>query len=225
MLIDYSLRITNRDLSDDFVKLITKFQLKYLKDMSYIMSKEGSWSDNSWTTYVHDPTEEFTHPHLHFYIRDLSRVCYTRMRTWISNNIGKGNAYFACKQLVSKEEYPMEYLAYILKSDPNPYVQNIPEEVIHQAIMYDLDIKLQKKKKNIPLWRECLDQLEEENLEVYTYKDLLNKVYELVMSKIQSNKVLIRQNQVISTIKTIMFHISPKYQTHFKTEVLQNIHF
>lgn len=219
---DYSLRITNRDLSPDFSSKIITFQEKYLKDISYIMSKEGSWSSVGCSTYLINPTEDFVFPHLHFYLKDISSPLYTRVRTWISNNIGKGNSYFAFKQLVNdeNENFPIEYLAYILKTDVSPFIQNISQEIIDKAIVYDNNIKSQKRKKNIPLWKECVEELTQEGIGHYRLQDLKPKVLNLVMFKIETNQSLIRKHHIISTVQTILYHISPEYQKQFRESII-----
>ena len=144
-------------------------------------------------------------PHVHIYM--ATQTIDTTLRPHF-RHLGAGNGFYSIKKL--NEQYPIQYLAYILKEDLTYVQSGIPPEIIEEARLHDEKVKQDLKNKK----KERKTQLEK----VEEYAQSLNKdlpYFELstwLLCTIQYYKtsgILFREFQVISISQTLFLKYNP----------------
>lgn len=171
------------------------------------------------TTYVRalEVGSEATNPHYHYYISMTSSA--VSVRQYIRANIGKGNGVYSLKKL--DEEFPPEYLAYLVKEDKETIWYKMPEGLKEKAIAYDLKVKedLSKKGKK-PAWKKAEEYVKERFGNVPFNE---SQIVEAVIDYYLENDMMIRKFLIIDIVQTILVSNNPKYKQNFIQNITQNI--
>jgi len=156
--------------------------------------------------------------HYHWFIR--TDVQNATLRARIRKHGLKGNGSYSLKKL--EEDYPIEYIAYVLKEGDYVSVKGITEELLSQAKEYDQkvknDIKATKeaKKKTIDKLKDYIKEtMSQEEYEASLFTDsyptrsrVTHVTYKLIMSHVIqfhiSNGLLIRRSMVTTYTDTLM---------------------
>lgn len=201
MIKPYKLRIDTQDLD-----VLEKIQNKYFE--SYLRGMES--------VEQYDDKED-TNPHVHYYIHMFEEKT-NPLRQYIRKYIGKGNGIYSLKEL--DEEYPVEYLAYVLK-DGEIKSENISQEVLDKAKEYDISVKASikdKKAKSIPIWQRIIDEYEYESKSQAPTKEQV--LYDVIKWH-KDNFKLIREFQIVSYVQTILVNIDKDYEHRFRNRLLE----
>ena len=152
-------------------------------------------------------------PHVQSYIETELKQPALRVR--IRNVMGKGNRAYSLKEM---ERYPIEYLSYIMKEDPNPVWRNIPDEVVSEANEYQEEYKKsRKKKKEIKVLDVLLAQCQEEKA------CTVSSIYDVVVDYHLNNSLLINDFRLKSYIQTLMFKLNPIYRGNHKRLIVYDL--
>lgn len=93
-------------------------------------------------------------PHYHLFLKTHMKM--PAMRATLRKHNLRGNASYSLKKI--DEEWPVEYLAYMMKEGDFTYT-NIPEDIVEQFTEYDKKVKQQiadKKKRKQPVWKAIM---------------------------------------------------------------------
>jgi len=83
------------------------------------------------------PKDNIDNHHCHLFLTATVKIA--TLRTHVKNVFGKGNRFHSIKS--SKEIFPIEALAYIVKDNRNGFHTNYSPEIQQQILDYDLKIK------------------------------------------------------------------------------------
>lgn len=183
----YKLRI-DTDARDSVCRLLDKYCSEW------IIGFEEQGNDN---------------PHCHVYLKLLCKQATFRNR--IRQDFGKGNGSYSLKEL--KEEYPLEYLAYVVKERDYKYSSNFPNDVISKSLTYDDKVKREKKEKKkdrLPVWKKIM--LECKDLEYD--RDAYRKIAERVVEYHLTNEILVRRFALKSYTDTIYLQMFPRFSSY-----------
>lgn len=141
------------------------------------------------------------------------------LRQFIQNNIGKGNGFYSLKRL--DEEYPIEYLSYLLKEDNQAVWCNIPDEIKentkHYASTIRETIKTVRKEGKISQIRKYIIQ---------KYIGLPKNKQQLVEEIVQyhlDNRLIINYNQILNYTVSLLVEEDPGYKKQFIQKLLEKI--
>lgn len=179
----YKLRIDTSD-RDVVVQLCRKYFTEW------IVSFEG-FPDN---------------PHCHLYLHMLCKQAAVRKA--IRTKIGSGNGSYSMKEL--DEEYPLEYLAYLVKEKDYLLSDNFPQDKLDEALAYDKKVKeemKEKKKNRLPVWKKIMEQC----IDIQYDKDAYRKIAERVVDYHQENQTLVRRFALKSYTDTIYLQMFPQF--------------
>jgi len=157
-------------------------------------------------------------PHSHGYLKIKQRYeSIQALRQWARKNIGKGNGAYSIKEL--DEEYPIAYLAYIIKE--NRYVTDIPDEVMDEVRLYDEKVKteMSEKKKSrrsqLQILTEIIQtRIDEDDIDIYP-----QIVADIVINYYMENDKLIREFQIISLVQTLVMKFNEEYRRLFRAKI------
>lgn len=183
----YKLRI-DTSKRNDVVKLLSKYA------SLWIVSYEG-FPDN---------------PHCHVYLHLLCKqaTLRNRIRKDFSRDKVAGNALYSLKEL--DEEYPLEYLAYLVKEKDYQKSDNFPQDKLDEALAHDKKVKeemKEKKKNRLPVWKKIMEMCKD----VQYDKDAYRKIAESVVDYHQENQILVRRFALKSYTDTIYLQKFPQF--------------
>lgn len=167
------------------------------------------FSDSSSYAYVVEGSST-PNPHVHAYLKTLVKSPALRARL---RKIGlKGNGGYS---LVSIEENPVEYLAYLMKEGKVTWY-NVPQEIIDQSVQYDLSVKKSLKSKKSVL--QCL-------IEYVGSESFPTTVVDRVIQYHLDHGIMVRQFQVTSYVQTILLINDPdyRYREQFQRLILNQV--
>lgn len=156
-------------------------------------------------------------PHFHYYVETKSKIPTIRLYIREKMNL-KGR--YCLKELDSR--YPIEYLAYILKhvdDDNKCKSHNIPDEILNEAISYDIDVKnsmQELKASQIPMWKQCESQVLE-TCSIISPRQIIPVVVDFYASR----EACIREFQIYSTCQTILLRNCPSYKKLFCDNLIE----
>lgn len=184
----YKLRIDiPNNKREDVVKLCCKYT------SLWIVSYEGGTNN----------------PHCHLYIHLLCKQATIRNR--IRKDFGGGNGSYSLKEV--DEEYPMEYLAYLVKEGDYVHSDNFPQDKLSSALVYDLRKKKQMKdaKSNrLPVWKKILEECKD----IEYNNDTRQEISKRIVAYHYKNEILIRRFALKSYLDTIYLKLFPQFATY-----------
>lgn len=187
MLSYYKIRIDTDDRTS-----VTNLLDKYCD--TYIISFENQETDN---------------PHCHGYIETTTKQ--QTFRANIRKRYGAGNGGYSL--VVLDEQYPLEYLAYMIK-DGDYLNRGVPQETLDLAIEHDKKVKLQMKEKKASR-RTTLQVLQDEYSEELIPRECENyelykgRILTLVIKWYKEKGTLIRQFMIVSQVQTLLLKYYP----------------
>lgn len=193
----YKIRIDlNNTTKEAVVKLLTKYTTRF------ILGWEDLLTDN---------------PHCHAFAHSLTKV--STLRSNFRKLTGGGNGNYSCPEML--DEYPIEYIAYILKQNDNFY-HLFPQEIVDKAKVYDLQVKKEIKEKKKSK-QTILDQIIAE----YKYNenppsDTLQVVTD-VISFYQTHGKLVREFAMVSQVQTLLLRYIEDYKYTLATNIFKAI--
>lgn len=162
-------------------------------------------------------------PHCHAIASSTAKSA--TIRSNIRKLFGSGNGSYSMKEL--DEEYPLEYIAYILKEGKYEN-SGYPESILQEAKDYDLKIKQEIKEKKQER-RTILQKIDDEyfsNIEDGVidghYVDR-HYVVSSVLDFYKKSGTLIREFQLISLSQTLCLKYIPHYTEELKCRVLDKL--
>lgn len=191
------------DLTD--VKLQDVLQ-ELSRDMDrFAYSIEGSLTDN---------------PHIHFYGRSITKSLSTIRQRLTKKLHLKGNGSYSLK--MNKEEFPIEYLAYMLKENDwitENQFHNIPEEVLKSVVDHKTEyVKIEKAKGKKSVVQKLIDYCQE-RMESHVLKydvDIrfqsnasLPLIVRWIVDYHLENDLIVRDHQIMAYSRTIMLRLNP----------------
>lgn len=153
-------------------------------------------------------------PHIHSYIE--SRINNSTIRSRLRKLGCKGNGSYS---LTLCDYQPIEYLAYMLKEDPDPVYTGICSNLVNDAYSYDLKVKEEiKRKQELKKkgWKAVLD-----SLKTVTGYEMFKSVQisGYILRYFIDNNILFNEQKLITYTTTIYAHISPKAQRKLQTRI------
>ena len=154
--------------------------------------------------------EEKDNPHLHYYLATTHKA--SAIRQFIRKHFGSGGGVYSLKKL--DEEYPLEYLAYLVKEDPETIWFRMPEGLKEKAIAYDLEVKRDLKTKG------SLGKVKKYLIDKYGgipphRKTLINSL----INYYQERNLLIRKFNLLTLTQTLLLEIDPSYRRSFVEDI------
>lgn len=207
MLLSLKLRITH-DNVDDFKNVESLF-LEYIR-VKELGSETGKY-------------------HFHYFLKTDKSIQTIRnyiVKELKEKNDLKGNGLYSISKL--NEEYPLEYLSYLMKEDNNPFIINIPNKVLDDLKVYIKDLKeemeknkLKKKlKKEKKVWKIII---EEYDLKPFDDGFGVNKVVKSVIDYHKKEELVIRDHAIRSYTLTIACHLSPKFRELYEDKIVHDL--
>lgn len=165
---------------------------------------------------------EEVNPHCHGLI--VTTAKQATIRSNLRKSFGSGNGSYSMKEL--DEEYPLEYLAYLVK-EGDYYNSGVPDDLLQKAIEYDKDVKAQMKEKKASR-RTVLEKLEERLSSVLVdvscnYTMYKFKVLEGVVAYYKDTGTLVRDFAVISQVQTLCLKYYPTGSNEMVCRLLEKI--
>jgi len=165
--------------------------------------------------YCQEKGKDGDNPHIHMYIATGSPEQTIRSR--VIKRVGRGNGKYSLKEL--DDEYPIEYLAYMLKEEnwiKKDQYKNIPDEILKKVVEFNElvkdEMKVKKDSKKTVLQkmtREIQARIVDGKV---LYENCIKKVYQpitvnwiidFVVSWYRSEGTLIREFQLVSLVQTL----------------------
>lgn len=197
---NFKFRIT---LQDNLNPINTSNFLKSLGGEYFIVLETGKEGDN---------------PHIQSYIKThlQQQAIRKRFLTWKKTlTMAKGNELYSLKDCM--EDYPIEYLGYLMKEDKNPDT-NISEEQLEESREYYKLFQEERKKRK-----------EEKKPAITILKELVAIAFEEATQE-QRDKVDFREKIIFNTI--INYHTENNklirvflIQSYYDTIALEYIHY
>lgn len=169
-------------------------------------------------------------PHIHLLLTTTVKEKTLRARF---RKLGlKGNGGYSMKEMT--EEYPLEYMAYMLK-EGKPVWLNFPPEKIEEAIAHDMKVKAEMKLKKearkgviIKIEQEVLSEPVVPQLAANLYGDITHHTYmsvRKILAKrlrewVVGNDKIYNRNQIRNYIDTLVARNYPDYVKYLDEEVL-----
>lgn len=156
-------------------------------------------------------------PHIHAYFESDTKG--QAIRQSLRNKGLKGNASYSLKN--SDEQYPIEYLAYMMK-EGEWHESFLPKEILDKAKEYDNAVKesiLKKKaeRKTILIQVEeyCKDLLQRD----FTILDLVQRILRFH----KENRKPVRESQIIMYVQTLAVWYESKSIDYIENNILRKI--
>lgn len=157
-------------------------------------------------------------PHAHLFLRTTTLPATLRSRL---RKLGlSGNQSYSLVKI--PEEYPIEYLAYMLKEQDWIKAQqylNIPDEILSKTKEYQKAVKADMKKtkeSKKKVWEHILDSLPHPNTSDYV------AIASAVIDYHKEKKLIVRTFQLKAYADTIWLQLRPEdAKNHFLNEILK----
>lgn len=157
-------------------------------------------------------------PHMHAWIRAEKMPS----RYQLKKIIGEGNGIYSMGQLKpeGEEDYPLKYIAYLMKENDYEFFGEVPEDIVEQANKRMERIEAEKaerkkKRKAERVIKTLIYEVEEyvkANSKVrVTVRDVIN----VVLKYHDSKDMCYRKFQIISYVQTIMCRISSEFRIDY----------
>ncbi len=155
-------------------------------------------------------------PHYHYYVEtELKKGALRQdIRNWFGSHV---------HSLTDLDEpVPVEYIAYLLKEDPDPVyfpVGSFSPELLIEAREYDLSVKKDLKRKRVQV-------VEDYVLGNEKFIDCFPTPYELIDEIIEfylQENLSVRKHQILSMATTILVKNLPKYRKAFIYSIVADI--
>lgn len=200
-MLSYKIRIDSHDRTN-IKLLLSKYSDRYM------LAFEGQSSEN---------------PHCHGFFATTTKPA--TIRSNLRKQFGTGNGSYSMKEL--DEDYPLEYIAYIIKE--GDYIEhNMPPEILVKAKEHDTQVKLELKAKKEKK-KTVLAQIDEKY-----FSDAVNGILddnfitkEYVVDKVleyyRESKGLIREFMIVSICQTLCLKHVRSYERYFKNRILEKL--
>lgn len=193
----YKLRIT---IDDEKEPLYRAMETKYFS--SYVRCRETG--------------KETEKPHYHYFLKCSES---NALRQFIQKNVGRGNGFYSLKALT--EEYPIEYLSYLTKEDPETVWCNVPEEIKENTTMYASEVKHQikthRKEGRISVLRLAL--IQRFGSVPINKGQLASEIMEIYLS----NRWTLNIFHMRQYAQTLLAEVNPAYKTEFVNRLTEMI--
>ncbi len=197
----YKLRINCVAEPEEYTKMEEKYFIKFMKVKEKVL-------DN---------------PHIHYYISTLdSRKAIT---DYIKRHIGKDCAHTIYSMKKVREEYPLEYLAYLYKEDVHPLVRGIPEDILEKAKQYDMSVKkvlADRKKTYDHVLKYVLDKTLHKidcTTGMPSKKQIIKKVADYYQQAGRSVSI----RQIENSTTQILWNLDSQYRKEKVEDILENL--
>jgi len=196
----------------------------------------------------HETNERGDNPHYHYLFFFKEGVKELAFRAHIRKCIGSGNGNYSLKKC--DEEYPIEYIAYIMKQGDFKTLGVWPQDVIQEARSYDERVKREMKdrkevKKNgssrlMKIIQYCLQRepyvfvpsginptLELDMVTIYNGVIITNDntLIDAVLQWHLDNRLIIRPAIIADYVRTIKLMFDQHYRNQFVIKLLPTIAF
>ncbi len=204
----YKLRVDTDDKSK-----LKELLLKYCK--TYIIAQEDS-GDNK---------------HCHCYLESITKP--GTIRASIRKKYGSGNGVYSLGLL--DDRYPIEYIAYIIKEDPNYICDKIPLGILEKAKVYDMTVKKKLSKKKMTILQNLNSFLKEKlvkkdmcyyyGAEPNFYMCKPEYIVDAVLDYYTKDDRLIREFMIVSLCQTLCLRYCNGYTSDYRSRLLSKIIF
>lgn len=155
-------------------------------------------------------------PHTHWFALVETENDYKNLRQYIQKNIGKGNGVYSLKK--TKEEFPTEYLSYILKDKKISVGQH--RYVIYKGYerkeLSELPEYIPQSNKG-PVWKQILE------FHKYSENSTRAQIVYDVVEWYKQKELVIREQLLVSNVQTILVTINPEYRRQFERKILEKL--
>ena len=195
----YKLRV-DTDNIDTIEGILKKYS------SNYIVCLENVGTDNT---------------HSHAYLETNEKQA--TIRNVLRKTFGSGNSSYSLKEL--DEQYPTEYLAYVVKE--KLFRHNLPQDVIDKAIAHDKEVKegIKEKKANKKTQLEKIIELNKEQLEGMKQAKgySMPEITDMVLKYYKENKILVREFQIISLVQTLSLQYVDGYLEEYSRKLVDKM--
>lgn len=177
-----------------------KLRIDYNDEKKESYKKIESYFDVYMRVFETADTITEVNPHFHYYI-EMSKTAVA-LRQQIRLLIGKGNGVYSLKKC---DQYPIEYIAYMLKTNRTTYHNSgVPQSIIDEAIAYDDQVKNDIKRKKLDKkdqWKKIAEYVSDRCV-IHDRIDICERVIQYHID----NDIMIREFYVKSVTDTIFAH-------------------
>lgn len=179
------------------------------------------------TDFIHEKCNSYAYviegvvkdnPHIHYYL-DLK--CGTEVVRKKLRDLGlKGNKSYSLTNL--DEQYPIEYLAYMMKEDKIK-TYNIPSEVLDKAKTQQIKVSNQikeKKEARKSVVQKIIEQIPKSDNYTHMEKRM---ILDTIIQYHVDNNLLVNENRLKSLFQSVMVKIDSGYKNRLIDKILQNI--
>ena len=195
----YKLRV-DTDNIDTIEGILKKYS------SSYIVCLENVGTDNT---------------HSHSYLETTEKQA--TIRNVLRKTFGSGNSSYSLKEL--DEQYPVEYLAYVVKE--KLFRHNLPQDVIDKAMAHDKEVKdgIKEKKANKKTQLEKIIEQNKEQLEGMKEAKgfAMPDITDMVLKYYKENKILVREFQIISLVQTLSLQYIDGYLEEYSRRLVDKM--
>jgi len=195
----YKLRV-DTDNIDTIEGILKKYS------SSYIVCLENVGTDNT---------------HSHSYLETTEKQA--TIRNVLRKTFGSGNSSYSLKEL--DEQYPVEYLAYVVKE--KLFRHNLPQDVIDKAMAHDKEVKdgIKEKKANKKTQLEKIIEQNKEQLEGMKEAKgfAMPEITDMVLKYYKENNILVREFQIISLVQTLSLQYIDGYLEEYSRRLVDKM--
>ncbi len=160
-----------------------------------------------------------TNPHLHFYLSGGEGPTRYHLRKLC----GAGNAGYSLKQM--DEEYPIEYLSYMMKEGEIIW-NNVPQEKINEAVAWQAKVKaemLEKKEKRKTRLQKIEEYIIGKGLDVCWNGSHAMYITRNVILYYKENELLVREFAMVSQIQTLCLKMVEGYSSQLEDNIMKRV--
>lgn len=154
--------------------------------------------------------------HYHYFCITVNQ---NPLRQFIQKYIGKGNGIYSLKRL--DEEYPIEYLSYIVKEDTNAVWCNMPDDIKENTKAYASEIRKKisttRKEGRITKLRKML--IEKFGCIPINKEQLVSEIVEIYIQE----RWVINHFHIINNATTLLVEESEDFKKKFIQNILEKI--
>lgn len=156
-----------------------------------------------------------TNPHVHLFLLYPPDHKSATLRARLRKVAGSGNKSYSLKRC--EEEYPIEYLAYMMKEGKVTW-NNVPQDKIDEAVAHDMRVKsemVEKKKAKVPVWRQIMESIDCPR-EMVDY----HMICSAVLRYHRDNELLVRVHQCRAYADTIYLHMCDESEMFLLNQIM-----
>lgn len=154
--------------------------------------------------------------HYHYFLITQNQ---NPLRQFIQKYIGKGNGVYSLKRL--DEEYPIEYLSYLIKEDTNAVWCNMPVDIKDNTMAYASEIKKKisttRKDGRITKLRKML--IEKFGCIPINREQLVSEIVDIYIGE----RWVINHFHIINNVTTLLIEESEDFKEKFIRNIIEKI--